>query len=100
MQVWASSYAGVLRHGSSSGGPHVRKPTGRYLLALQVFRVPVTGFVAVVEGALAVQQDTHVVAGVVTPPHAHSRGSVAAQMLDDATGAFASDQSRPPAPRR
>lgn len=62
---------------SGSGSPHIRKPTGRWcLLGLQVFRVPVTGFVAVVEGALAVQQDTHVVTGVVTPPHAHSSRSV------------------------
>lgn len=49
-------------------------------------------------GALAVQQDTHGVVGVVTPPHAHSCGSVEAQMPDDGDRrlSFQVTPARPP----
>jgi hypothetical protein len=41
----------------------------------------VGGFAAVVERALGVHEDAHVVVGVDTPPHAHSGGAVEAQVF-------------------
>jgi hypothetical protein len=75
---------GVLKQGCFKLGRYSRPETNRQVPSwAPCARSPSDRIVAVVEGALAVQQDTHMVVGVVTPPHAHSCSSVEAQMLDD-----------------
>jgi hypothetical protein len=51
------------------------------LSLVPVFGVTLFFHVAVVEGALLVQEDAHAVVCVVAPPDTHSGGWVEAQML-------------------
>ena len=60
---------------------HIRKPSGRCLPRLQVFRVAVLLHVALVERSAWVEEHAHVVVCVVFEPDAHAGGSVESEVF-------------------